>query len=69
MSEAAVVLQNQELIVLIVTGSEIFTSFYKIYAKSLNNPFTILRFCENLLTIQILKITVNANLTISYMLV
>ncbi|MFV9931183.1 MAG: poly-gamma-glutamate synthase PgsB [Francisella endosymbiont of Hyalomma asiaticum] len=69
MAEAALGWQKQDLIILIGTGTEVFTSFYKKYAKSLNKPMTIVIVCEEMTPIQILEKTVESNPAESYILV
>lgn len=69
MAEAALGWQKQDLIVLIGTGTEVFTSFYKKYAKSLNKPMTKVIVCEEMTPIQILEKTVDSNPANSYILV
>ena len=68
-AEAALGWQKQDLIILIGTGTEVFTSFYKKYAKSLNKPMTIVIVCEEMTPIQILEKTVESNPAESYILV
>ncbi|MDE5022767.1 poly-gamma-glutamate synthase PgsB, partial [Francisella tularensis subsp. holarctica] len=55
MAEAALGWQKKDLIVLIGTGTEFFTSFYKKYSKSLNKPMTKVIVCEDITPIQILE--------------
>lgn len=69
MAEAALGWQKQDLIILIGTGTEVFTSFYKKYAKSLNKPMTTVIVCEEMTPIQILEKTVESNPAESYILV
>ena len=69
MAEAALGWQKQDLIVLIGTGTEVFTSFYKKNAKSLNKPMTKVIVCEEMTPIQILEKTVESNPAESYILV
>ncbi|ALB01841.1 capsule biosynthesis protein CapB [Francisella persica ATCC VR-331] len=69
MAEAALGWQKQDLIVLIGTGTEVFTSFYKKYAKSLNKPMTKVIVCEEMTPIQILEKIVESNPAESYILV
>ncbi|MDE5000957.1 poly-gamma-glutamate synthase PgsB, partial [Francisella tularensis subsp. holarctica] len=61
--------QKQDLIVIIGTGTEVFTSFYKKYAKSLNKPITKVIVCEEMTPIQILEKTVDSNPEKSYIIV
>ncbi|MDE4957640.1 poly-gamma-glutamate synthase PgsB, partial [Francisella tularensis subsp. holarctica] len=61
--------QKQDLIVLIGTGPEVFTSFYKKYAKSLNKPMSKVIVCEEMTHIQILEKTVDSNPANSYIIV
>ena len=69
MAEAALGWQKQDLIILIGTGTEVFTSFYKKYAKSLNKPMTTVIVCEEMTPIQILEKTVESNPAESYILI
>ncbi|MDE5010835.1 poly-gamma-glutamate synthase PgsB, partial [Francisella tularensis subsp. holarctica] len=66
MAESALGWQKQDLIVLIGTGTEVFTSFYKKYAKSLNKPMTKVIVFEEMTPIQILEKTVYSNQSNSY---
>ncbi|APC97884.1 poly-gamma-glutamate synthase PgsB [Francisella frigiditurris] len=69
MAEAALEWQTQDLIVLIGTGTEVFTSFYKKYAKALSKPMAKVIICEEMTPIEILNKTVVANPGDSYILV
>ena len=68
-AEAILNWQTPDLVVLIGTGTEVFTSFYKKYAKSLKIKASQTVICENMEPIEILEKTYSTQPANSYMLV